>query len=106
MTMHDDGAARTCLTSDEVLFAFADGEDAQAGLDEHVAGCDQCQQFLAELWIGELGKDLSAPVIRTIRFDEFLRAVLEVGLGIAARMGKAAVEYSVGGDEEAHRPAG
>jgi hypothetical protein len=89
-------AMRACDTSDDRLFAFVDGLDES--LDEHVAGCDECQAFLAELWTGELETDLSEPVMRTIRFDEFLSTIARLGLDIAAAMGRALVEYGPGGE--------
>ena len=89
---------RSCATPDEQLFAFVDGIDVS--LDEHVAGCDECQAFLAELWAGELRRDLSDPVLRQIRFEQFMADVAKLGLGIAARMGKAAVTYAVGDQAE------
>ncbi len=82
---------RSCRTTDERLFAFVDGLDS--GLDDHVAGCDECQQFLAELWSGELAGDLSEPVMRTIRFDEFLASAARLGIDIAVAMARALVEY-------------
>ncbi len=82
---------RSCRTSDELLFAFVDGVDST--LDDHVAECDECQQFLADLWSGELGGDLSEPVMRTIRFDEFLISTVRLGVDIAIAMAKALVEY-------------
>ena len=49
----DGGVAmRSCQTTDDLLFAFVDGLDES--LDDHVASCDECQAFLAELWQGEL----------------------------------------------------
>lgn len=85
---------RTCATSDTMLFAFVDGE--QDTLDRHVAGCDECQAFLAELWTGELHRDLREPVMRAIRFDEFLVSVTRLGVDIAAAMGRAAMVYGPG----------
>ena len=53
---------RACRTSDDRLFAFVDG--VETDLESHVETCDHCQEFLAELWIGELQTDLSASVLR------------------------------------------
>ncbi len=56
---------RLCGTSDDLLFAFVDGIEPH--LEEHVAECDECQDFLAELWVGELNTDLATPVVRQNR---------------------------------------
>lgn len=87
---------RSCQTADDRLFDFVDGIDES--LDEHVAGCDECQAFLAELWIGELDHDLSDPVMRQIRLEQFLADVARLGLDIASGMAEGAVEYSIGSD--------
>lgn len=87
---------RDCHTTDERLFAFVDGIDPD--LETHVAGCDECQEFLAELWIGELPTDLSVPVLRQIRFDEFLREVGQLTADVIGALGKALVEYGPGAD--------
>lgn len=55
---------------------------------------------LAAIYQGELDRDLTDPVIRQIRFDQFLREVVRLGADIATRMGSAAIEYSVGGDAD------
>ncbi len=89
---------RDCRTSDELLFAFVDG--AEPGLEEHVAQCDECQEFLAELWIGELKTDLRAPVLRQIRFDEFLREVGQLTIDIIGAMGRAILAYGPGADSD------
>lgn len=94
---------RACGISDDLLFAFVDG--VQPDLEEHVAGCDECQEFLAELWIGELKTDLTTPVLRQIRFDEFLREVGRLAADVIGAMGRAMVTYGPGADmehEEAH----
>lgn len=88
---------RDCRTPDEILFAFVDG--SQPGLEEHVAGCDECQEFLAELWIGELKADLRIPVLRQIRFDEFLREVGQLTADVIGAMGRAFMTYGPGTDE-------
>lgn len=87
---------RTCHTTDERLFGFVDGiED----LDSHVASCDECQAFLAELWEGELSRDLRPPVIRRIRFDQFLSEIVGLGVNIVGAMGRATAEYTFGADD-------
>jgi hypothetical protein len=68
--------------------------------DDSVADTDPGPAHLAELWEGELQADLAEPVIRQIRFDEFLREVVSMGTDIALRMGSAAAQYSIGGDAE------
>lgn len=85
---------RSCQTSDDLLFAFVDG--LEEGLDEHVATCDECQAFLAELWQGELTEDLSEPVMERIRLAEFVASVARFGADVAAAMGRAVVAYGPG----------
>ena len=87
---------RACNTADERLFAFVDGLDES--LDEHVAGCDECQAFLADLWAGELAHDITGPVMRQIRFEKFMAELARFGLGVAADMGKGAVAFTIGSD--------
>lgn len=87
---------RDCHTSDDRLFAFVDG--IEPDLETHVATCDECQEFLAELWIGELQTDLTTPVLRQIRFDEFLREVGQLTIDVAGAMGRAFLEYGPGTD--------
>ena len=87
---------RDCRTTDERLFAFVDG--IEPDLEAHVADCDECQEFLAELWIGELRTDLTTPVLRQIRFDEFLREVGQLTADVIGALGKALVEYGPGAD--------
>lgn len=89
---------RSCQTTDDLLFAFVDGIDE--GLDDHVATCDECQAFLAELWQGELTADLSEPVMERIRFGEYVAEVARFGLDVVAAMGRAAVAYGPGVDAE------
>jgi hypothetical protein len=94
---------RDCQTSDDRLFAFVDG--IETDLESHVATCDHCQDFLAELWIGELQTDLSDSVLRRIRFDEFLRELGQLTLDVAGSMAKAVVVYGPGLDEESFNDA-
>lgn len=89
---------RDCRTSDDRLFAFVDG--IEPSLEDHVATCDECQEFLAELWIGELQTDLTTPVLRQIRFDEFLREVGHLTADVIGAMGKALVEYGPNVDRD------
>lgn len=67
--------------------------------EEHVPDTEPGSAPLAELWEGELEADLTEPVIRQIRFDQFVREVVSMGADIAMRMGSAAMEYTVGHDE-------
>ena len=89
---------RECRTPDDRLFDFVDGIDLD--LESHVETCEHCQEFLAELWIGELTTDLSQPVLRQIRFDEFLREVGQLTMDVAAAFGRAAVAYGPAADEK------
>ena len=88
---------RECRTPDDRLFDFVDG--IEPGLESHVATCDDCQEFLAELWIGELQTDLTQPVLRQIRFDEFLRQLGQLAMDVVTAMGKALVDYGPGADD-------
>ena len=100
---------RTCHTTDDRLFAFVDGVDLAGfqDLDDHVATCDECQAFLAEVWEGELSHDLLEPVIRRIRFDQFLSEIVGFGVNIVSAMGRATAEYTFGVDGgRATDPAG
>lgn len=85
---------RTCNTTDDLLFAFVDG--LNEGLDDHVATCDECQSFLAELWQGELTEDLAEPVMARIRLAEFVADVAKFGFDIAAAMGRGIMTYGPG----------
>ena len=87
---------RTCNTTDDLLFAFVDGLDES--LDDHVAGCDECQAFLAELWQGELQADLTEPVMERIRLAEFVANAARFGADVAAAMGRAIVAYGPGAE--------
>ncbi len=88
---------RSCGITDERLFDFADGIQDEA-LEQHVAGCDECQAFLADLWIGEAPHDLSAPVMRIVRFDEFLVAAAKLGVDVAGAMGRAVIQMGPSAD--------
>jgi len=83
--------SRACLVADDRLVAFAAGDGFD--LDEHVAGCDECQSFLADLWDGELHNDLVAPVLQLLRVELFLIDLARTGAGVAARMAAALVRY-------------
>lgn len=87
---------RECRTSDDRLFAFVDG--IETDLETHVETCEYCQEFLAELWVGELQTDLSDSVLQRIRFDEFLREVGQLTMDVAGAMGRALIEYGPGRD--------
>jgi hypothetical protein len=50
---------------------------------------------LAVLWQGELDRDLSESVIKQLRFDQFVREVVQLGADVAIRMVEAALEYTV-----------
>jgi hypothetical protein len=82
---------RVCAIRDEELIAFAGG--VEFDLDEHVATCDQCQDFLAELWDGGLDHDLVEPVVQMIRLELFLMDAAKLGGGIVADMLQALVTY-------------
>lgn len=82
---------RECAVRDDQLIAFAGGHEFD--LDEHVAGCDQCQDFLAELWDGGLDHDLVEPVVQAIRLELFLMDAARLGGGIVADMLQAFVTY-------------
>lgn len=88
---------RDCGISDDRLFGFVDGLDES--LDDHVAGCDECQAFLADLWIGEAPRDLTEPVMRQIRFDEFLVAAAKLGVDVLGAMGRAFIELGLEADD-------
>lgn len=93
---------RACHTTDDRLFDFVDG--IEPDLEGHVESCDHCQEFLAELWIGELTTDLSQPVLRQIRFDEFLRELGQLTVDVATAFGRAIVAYGPAADDDAGRP--
>jgi hypothetical protein len=88
---------RHCGITDEQLFEFADGADS--GLEDHVAGCEDCQAFLAELWEGELRASIAEPVLRQIRLEQFLIEVARTAGAVAGRMGRAAAAFTMGTDQ-------
>ncbi|MDJ0960026.1 MAG: hypothetical protein QNJ88_05170 [Acidimicrobiia bacterium] len=79
----------------DALLSQLDADDAAVA--DHTPG----PAPLALIYEGELEADLTEPVIRQIRFDQFVREVVSLGADIAVRMGSAAVEYSVGRDDPA-----
>ena len=82
------------LTPRETLFAIlADVED-EISVDDAPE-----TPRLAELWQGELERDLAEPVMKQIRFDQFVRELVALGSDVAFRMAEAAIEYTVGRDE-------
>jgi hypothetical protein len=85
------------LTVHEMLDALLTQLDAD---DVTVADNSPGPAPLAAIYEGELDTDLAEPVIRQVRFDQFVREVVSLGADIAVRMGTAAVEYSVGKDDE------
>ena len=82
---------RNCAVRDEQLVAFAAGYEFD--LDAHVETCEQCQDFLAELWDGGLDHDLVAPVVAAIRLELFLMEAAKLGAGIVADMLQAIIRY-------------
>jgi hypothetical protein len=99
--------SRDCLVRDEELRAFAGGADVHVSgpvvdLDEHVATCDACQTFLAEVWDGGLDHDLANDVLEYLRLEQYLMDVVATGSGLAARMAQAVLAYldaSLGGKD-------
>ncbi len=94
--------SRSCAIRDEQLRAFAAGTDERV-IDEHVATCDECQEFLALLWDGGLDTDLAEPVVEAIRLELFLIDVAKLFAGVLGDVGRAAKVYLGGADES---PAG
>jgi len=84
---------RSCAVQDDRLIDFADGVEFDLDFDEHVAGCDECQGFVAELWEGELDRDLVEPIVAIIRLELFLIEVAKLGGGIVADMLQAFARY-------------
>lgn len=95
---------RSCLVDDGVLFDFADGVTIdlrrisvpEAAIDAHVASCDECQAFLAQVWDGELETDLVEPVLRVVELERFLLEVAKLGSGILTELIEAAKRYGLG----------
>ena len=98
---------RGCGVGDGVLYDFADGlmvdssrvSVPEAVIDAHVANCDECQAFLAEVWDGELETDLVEPVMRVVELERFLIDLVRLGSGIVARFIEAAKRYGLGVDD-------
>lgn len=88
----------TCGISDIQRIDFAEGVDDT--IDAHVMTCDECQAFLAELWQGQLQKDLTEPVMRMVGLEEFVIAVIKEGGGILARIAHALRVYGMGEESE------
>lgn len=93
---------RHCRTTDAELQLFANGE--LGSLDEHLETCEECQAFLADMWTGTLTEDLSIPVIRQLRFDQFIREALTLGFDVVLGMGTAAGTYLLGYDDATQIP--
>ena len=86
-----------CDITDAQRFDFADGSDDS--IDEHVMTCDECQEFLAALWEGQLSRDLTDEVMTVVGLEEFVIAVLKEGGGILARLARALRTYTMGRDQ-------
>jgi len=101
-------STRICAVADDVLFDFAEGLavdpviawEVEAAVDEHVAECDECQAFLAEVWQGTLHHDLSEPVVRILEMERLLIDIARLGSGILAEFARALLRYGPGGSEE------
>ena len=99
---------RECRVGDGVLYDFADGlaidtkrvAIPESDIDAHVAGCDECQAFLAELWQGELETDLVEPVMAVIELERFLIDITKLGSGILAELLEAIKRYGLGFSED------
>jgi hypothetical protein len=99
---------RPCHVSDDLLFDFAEGTDVgtitayeeQVLIDDHVATCDDCQGFLAEVWDGGLGKDLAEPVHRIIEMERFILDTAQLGGGILAEFLRALRTYGFDSGED------
>ena len=89
------------MTVHEMLDALLTQLDAD---DAAVADSAPGPAPLAAIYEGELEADLTEPVMRQIRFDQFVREVVSMGADIAVRMGSAAVEYTVGRDDDVTTP--
>ncbi len=90
--------SRTCAIGDDQLRAFAAGTDERV-IDEHVATCDECQEFLALVWDGSLDTDLAEPVVEAIRLELFLIDVAKLFAGMIGDMGRAAKVFLGGVDD-------
>ena len=89
------------LNPREALFVILSDE-----ADEDVTADDTPgRPRLAEFWQGELGRDLAAPVMDRIRFDQFVFEVVHMGTDVALRMAQAMLEYTVGGGRAPIEPA-
>lgn len=86
-----------CDITDAQRFDFAEGADNS--IDEHVMTCDECQEFLAALWEGQLSRDLTDEVMTVVGLEEFVIAVLKEGGGILARLARALKTYGLGRDQ-------
>lgn len=87
----------TCDVTDAEIADFAAG--GAPNLDEHVAGCDRCQDRLAELWDGSTG-NIVEPTMRAIRLAAVGRDFLEVAIGVWGAFGSAVTTYTLGGKHE------
>lgn len=87
-----------CTVNDDSRIDFALGEAAD--LDQHIETCDDCQEFLAAIWAGELEKDLSAPVLNALKLQQFFESLIGLGADLAEDYGRAALRYSAGTDSE------
>lgn len=92
---------RSCHVEDRQLVAFAGGEPVD--IDEHVGTCDECQDFLAELWSGGLDHDLSEPVVKAIRLELWVMEIARAAFDIGELMGRAAGTFLVPPNGDAGR---
>jgi hypothetical protein len=88
----------SCGITDIQRIDFAEGVDNS--IDEHVMTCDECQGFLAQLWEGQLAKDLTEPVMRMVGLEEFFIAVIKESGGILTRIARALRVYGMGEESE------
>lgn len=88
----------TCGITDVQRFDFAEGTDDS--IDEHVMTCDECQEFLAALWEGQLSRDLTGEVMTIVGLEEFVIAVLREGGGILSRIAEALRVYGMGREDD------
>ena len=82
----------TCGTDSVDLdgFAFGDGPI----LEQHVAECAVCQERLAEIWVEQPPSDLAEPVLRTLRFEEFLVEATTLAGGVVGAFAAAVMAYA------------